>query len=44
MTENGKSVQKEVEVKPSEYTAVRWIVSEVSPGATLKLGYRIQVK
>jgi len=44
VTENGKSVQKEVEVKPSEYTTVRWIVAEVSPGATLKLGYRIQVK
>jgi hypothetical protein len=44
VTENGKAVQREVEVRPSEYTAVRWVVPEVSPGATLKLGYRIQVK
>lgn len=44
VTENGKSVQKEVEVKPSEYTSVRWIVGELSPGQSLKLGYRIKVK
>lgn len=44
VTENGKSVQKEVEVEPSEYNAVRWIVPELAPGATLKLGYRIQVR
>ncbi|CAM4397828.1 hypothetical protein [Deinococcus marmoris] len=44
VTENGKSVQKEVEVLPSEYNAVRWIVAELSPGAQLKLGYRVQVR
>lgn len=44
VTENGKSVQKEVEVKPGEYTAVRWIVAELAPGKSLELGYRIQVR
>lgn len=44
VTENGKSVTKEVEVKPTEYTAVRWFVSELGAGKAVKLGYRIQVK
>lgn len=44
VTENGKSVQKEVEVKPGEYNAVRWIVAELAPGKSLELGYPIQVK
>ncbi|MFC4427853.1 hypothetical protein [Deinococcus navajonensis] len=44
VTENGKSVTREVEVKPSEYQAVRWTIPELAPGQTLKLGYRIQVK
>ncbi|BBN93642.1 hypothetical protein DEIGR_102875 [Deinococcus grandis] len=44
VTENGRSVVKEVEVKPSEYTTVRWTVSELGADQTLKLGYRIQVK
>lgn len=44
VTENGKSVIREVDVKPSEYQAVRWTVSELAPGQTLKLGYRVQVK
>ncbi|QFP75466.1 hypothetical protein [Deinococcus sp. AJ005] len=44
VTENGKSVQKEVEVEPREYNAVRWIVAELAPGKTLELGYRIQVQ
>ncbi|THF85032.1 hypothetical protein E7T09_18500 [Deinococcus sp. KSM4-11] len=44
VTENGKSVTKQVEVKPGEYTAVRWYVAELGAQATVKLGYRIQVK
>ena len=44
VTENGRSVLKEVEVKPSEYTTVRWTVPELGVDQTLKLGYRIQVK
>lgn len=44
VTENGRSVKKEVEVRPSEYTAVRWVVAQVPAGQSLKLGYRVQVK
>ncbi|MVN87066.1 hypothetical protein GO986_09830 [Deinococcus sp. HMF7620] len=44
VTENGKTVQREVEVKPSEYTTVRWTVRELPANQTLKLGYRVQVK
>lgn len=44
VVENGKSVRKEVEVKPGEYTAVRWVIGELAAGQSLKLGYRVQVK
>lgn len=44
VTENGKAVTRMVEVKPSEYNAVRWIVNELPAGQSLKLGYRVQVK
>ena len=44
LTENGKSVTREVEVRPSEYQAVRYTIPELKAGQTLKLGYRIQVK
>ncbi|GGL03897.1 hypothetical protein [Deinococcus radiotolerans] len=44
VTENGKSVTRDVTVNPNEYTTVRWTVSELSPNGTLKLGYRVQVK
>ncbi|UQN07233.1 hypothetical protein [Deinococcus sp. QL22] len=44
VTENGKAVQKDVDVKPSEYTAVRWFISELRANEPLKLGYRVQVR
>lgn len=44
VTENGKAVTREVEVKPNEYNAVRWTITEISANQTLKLGYRIQVR
>ncbi|MFD1731995.1 hypothetical protein ACFSC4_14500 [Deinococcus malanensis] len=44
LTENGKSVTREVEVKPSEYQAVRYTIPELKAGQALKLGYRVQVK
>lgn len=44
VTENGKTVTKEVEVNPSEYQAVRWTVPRLAPGQSLKVGYRIRVK
>jgi len=43
VTENGKAVQKEVEVKPAEYTNVRWVLGELAAGDSLKLGFRIKV-
>jgi uncharacterized repeat protein (TIGR01451 family) len=43
VTENGKSVKKEVEVKPSEYTNVRWILARIDAGKDLKVGFRVQV-
>ncbi|GHF40681.1 hypothetical protein HNQ07_001573 [Deinococcus metalli] len=44
VTENGKSVRRQVEVKPSEYTAVRWVLSALPAGHSVKLGYRVQVR
>ncbi|MDB5046245.1 MAG: hypothetical protein JWQ08_2295 [Deinococcus sp.] len=41
--ENGKSVKKEVEVKPAEYTNVRWILPRIKSGKDLKVGFRVQV-
>lgn len=43
VTENGKSVKKEVEVKPSEYTNVRWMLARIDAGKDLKVGFRVQV-
>ncbi|AZI42542.1 hypothetical protein EHF33_07110 [Deinococcus psychrotolerans] len=43
VTENGKSVEKEVEVKPAEYTNVRWMLGELAAGDSLKLGFRVKV-
>ena len=44
VTENGRAITREVEVKPSEYTSVRWVIPELGANDTLKLGYRVQVK
>ena len=44
VTEDGKTVQREVVVPPAEYTAVRWVVSALKPDTTLKLGFRVKVK
>lgn len=44
VTENGKKVIKEVEVKPNEYTAVRWTIKNLKAGGNLKVGFRIQVR
>ena len=43
VTENGKAVQKEVEVSPAEYTNVRWVLGELAAGDSLKLGFRVKV-
>lgn len=44
VTENGKAVTREVEVRPSEYQAVRWTLGTLGAGAQQNLGFRIQVK
>lgn len=42
--ENGKSVTKRVEVQPSEYTNVRWNVSQLKANETQKLTLRVRVR
>ncbi len=41
--ENGKAVTKKVEVKPSEYTNVRWNVGTLRAGQQQKLSLRVRV-
>ena len=43
VTENGKTVQRLTEVKPAEYTNVRWVLSTLKAGSSLKLGFRVKV-
>lgn len=42
--ENGKSVTRQVEVKPSEYRAVRWQLPDLAAGKTNTCIIRVQVK
>lgn len=44
VTENGKTVTREVEVKASEYQAVRYTIPALNAGQTLKFGFRVKVK
>lgn len=44
VTENGKTVTREVEVRPNEYQAVRWTIATLPAGAEQKLSFRAQVK
>ncbi len=44
VTENGKAVTREVEVKPNEYDAVRWTIATLPAGTEKTLGFRVQVK
>lgn len=43
VTENGKTVTKEVVVKPAEYTNVRWTLAQVQGGESVQVGFRVQV-
>jgi hypothetical protein len=43
VTENGKAVQKQLEVSPAEYTNVRWTVPQFAAQGSLKLGFRVRV-
>ncbi|AWN22979.1 hypothetical protein DKM44_06840 [Deinococcus irradiatisoli] len=38
---NGKNVTRDI--KPNEYTQVRWLISSVAPGEKLKLSFRVVV-
>lgn len=42
--ENGKEVEKEVEVKPEEYTHARWVIPQIEPQQTLTLTLRVVVR
>ncbi|WP_038056890.1 hypothetical protein [Thermus amyloliquefaciens] len=44
VVENGKEVEKEVEVKPEEYTHARWVVPEVPKGTKVQVSLRTAVK
>ena len=44
MVEGGKEVEKEVEVKPEEYTHVRWVIPEMPKGTKVQVSLRTVVK
>ncbi len=43
VTENGKSVSKQVAAAPREYTNVRWMIGQLNLAETLKLSFRVRV-
>ena len=43
VTENGKSVTKQVAAAPKDYTNVRWQIGQLGPDDTLKLSFRVRV-
>ncbi|GIW33196.1 hypothetical protein [Meiothermus sp.] len=44
VTENGKEVEKEVEVKPEEYTHARWVLPELGAKQSVLLKLRTVVR
>ncbi|WP_424155641.1 hypothetical protein [Thermus aquaticus] len=44
VVENGKEVEKEVEVDPKEYTHARWVLPELKPGQKVEVRLRTMVK
>lgn len=44
VTENGKTVTKEVVVKPEEYTNVKWSLASVDANMSKTLGVRVKIK
>ena len=44
VTENGKTVTKEVTVEPSEYKFVRWTLPSIKAGETVNCAIRAKVK
>lgn len=43
VTENGKTVQKQVAVPPNEYTALRWTVPTLPAGSEITVGFKVTV-
>ena len=43
VTENGKTVSREVLIPPNEYTNVRWSLSNLPAGSELTVGFRVTV-
>ena len=43
VTENGKSVTKQVAAATTEYTNVRWLIGQLGADETLKLSFRVRV-
>ena len=44
VVENGKEVEREVEVKPEEYTHVRWLIPELPKGGKVQVSLRTMVR
>jgi hypothetical protein len=44
VTENGKEIEREVEVKPEEYTHARWVLPVLSPKQKQQLKLRVAVR
>lgn len=44
VTENGKTITKQVPVPQNVYTHVRWTVANLKPDESLKLSFRVRVK
>lgn len=44
VSENGRTVTREVAAPVSEYTHVRWVLSELRAEETLKFSFRVRVK
>jgi len=42
--EDGKEVQKEVMVDPSEYTHVRWLITSLEPEENVMASFRAVVR
>jgi len=43
VTENGKTVTKQVAASASEYTNVRWMLTQLNAAESLKLSFRVRV-
>ncbi|WP_018465112.1 hypothetical protein [Calidithermus timidus] len=42
--EGGKEIEKEVEVRPEEYTHIRWVIPQLGPNSKVLLKLRVVVR